>query len=168
MQMTHPSLGGSTSADAALLQTQLPRWVCAGRCLRRASRNNCSPACTCGRSATPYSQPAETAKTRMFICFCLFLTFYIKKIPIKTIQFEHPRHRLSGSWKRSKQIFLCSWHKIISQYYPFQTGRMFIHLPPLEVSWDGDDDFGVLFNCVCLTLHEKVFFKKKPCSVSAY
>ena len=59
LRRTHPSPGGSTSAGAAPLQTRPPRWACAGRCLHTASRSNCSPACTCGRSAAPYSRPAD-------------------------------------------------------------------------------------------------------------
>lgn len=76
VQMTHPSPAGSTSADAAPPQTPPPQWACAGKCLHTASRSNCSPACTCERSAAPYSRPAETATITMgSLFFSVFLFF---------------------------------------------------------------------------------------------
>lgn len=56
---TYPSPGDSTSAGAAAWQTQPPRSACAGRSLRRASRNNCTTSCTGGKSAKPCSSPGR-------------------------------------------------------------------------------------------------------------
>lgn len=141
VKWAHPNPGGSTSADVAPLQRQPPQWVCEGRCLHRASRNNCSPACTCGRSATPYSQPIETNKTRC-------------TIRLQSILFDYIWHHLSRRQMRSKGMFLYPWHKTIRQCFPCQIQRVFIHLPPLELrgKWWFFLAFGTPVQRVCLTL----------------
>lgn len=99
--MTHPSLGGSTSAGAAPLRTLPPRWVCAGRCLHRASRNNCSPACTCRRSVAPYSRPADREQT-VYLSF----TFH-ENDPLKQFKFSTPGIISAGRPKDLRGYF-CS------------------------------------------------------------
>lgn len=50
---TYPSPGGSTTTGAAPQRTRTPQSECAGRGLRRASRNSCTTSCTGGKSAEP-------------------------------------------------------------------------------------------------------------------
>lgn len=151
--MTHPSPGGSTSAGAAPPRIQPPRWACAGRCLHRASRNNYSPACTCGRSVAPYSQPAETEQT-----VYLFLTFHVDNYPLKQFNFPTPSISSVGIPKDLRAYFCSPGTKSLACIILSWLRRCLFIYPlwrELKWKWWFLSVFGAFFDCVYLALHKE-------------